>query len=76
MVLIVADDMGYGDFGAFGDGSPRTPTLDHLVSQGLCFTQHYSASCVCAPARAAAMLQALETWFETVDAERRRIPPS
>lgn len=53
ILLIVADDMGYGDFGVFGDGLPKTPTLDGLVGEGLCLTQHYSASPVCSPARAA-----------------------
>ena len=52
IVLIVADDMGYGDFSCFNGGVSRTPTLDQLVDEGLCFTQHYSASPVCAPARA------------------------
>jgi arylsulfatase A-like enzyme len=52
IVLIVADDMGYGDFGCFNDGLSDTPTLDQLVCDGLCLTQHYSASPVCAPARA------------------------
>src|SRR5688572_25645409 len=52
IVLILADDMGYGDFGCFSEGLARTPTLDHLVADGLCLTQHYSASPVCAPARA------------------------
>jgi arylsulfatase A len=51
-VQIVVDDMGYGDFGVFGDGA-STPALDHLVKESVCFTQHYSGSCVCAPARAA-----------------------
>jgi arylsulfatase A len=53
MVLIVADDMGYGDFGVFNNGLVRTPNLDQLVAEGLCLTQHYSASPVCSPARAA-----------------------
>jgi arylsulfatase A len=53
VLLIVADDMGYGDFGRFGDGGPRTPTLDRLIDEGLCLTQHYSGSPVCSPARAA-----------------------
>lgn len=53
IVLILADDMGYGDFGVFGDGRPRTPVLDGLVGEGLCLTQHYSGAPVCAPARAA-----------------------
>ena len=52
IVLIVADDMGYGDFGCFNGGASHTPTLDQLVSEGTCLTQHYSASPVCAPARA------------------------
>lgn len=53
VILIVADDMGYGDFGCFGDGTARTPHLDRLVREGACFRQHYSASPICAPARAA-----------------------
>jgi arylsulfatase A-like enzyme len=53
VVLIVADDMGYGDFGLFSEGRTRTPALDRLVSEGICLTQHYSGSPVCAPARAA-----------------------
>ena len=52
IVLILADDMGYGDFGCFNEGLTDTPTLDHLVEEGVCLTQHYSASPVCAPARA------------------------
>lgn len=52
IVFVLADDMGYGDFGCFNDGLSQTPTLDHLVAEGICLTQHYSASPVCAPARA------------------------
>ena len=44
--------MGYGDFGVFGDGTPQTPYLDRLAHEGLSLTHHYSASPVCAPARA------------------------
>jgi arylsulfatase A len=53
IVLILADDMGYGDFGAFGDGSPQTPAIDGLIAAGTCLTQHYAGSPVCAPSRAA-----------------------
>lgn len=53
VLLIVADDMGYGDFSVFNAGRTETPALDRLVSEGVCLTQHYSASPVCAPARAA-----------------------
>jgi arylsulfatase A len=52
VVFIMADDMGYGDFGIFNNGPAKTPALDQLIEQGLCLTQHYSASCVCTPARA------------------------
>ena len=53
IIFILADDMGYGDFGVFNDGKVKTPTLDQLVSQSLCLSQHYSGSPVCSPARAA-----------------------
>lgn len=53
ILLVLADDMGYGDFGFFNDGRTRTPTLDRLMAESVCLTQHYSASPVCAPARAA-----------------------
>jgi uncharacterized repeat protein (TIGR01451 family) len=52
IVFIVADDMGYGDFGCFNYGASQTPALDHLIHEGVSLTQHYSASPVCAPARA------------------------
>ena len=52
ILFILADDMGYGDFGCFNGGISHTPTLDDLVAAGTCLTQHYSASPVCAPARA------------------------
>src|SRR5271169_3402315 len=53
--LILADDMGSGDFGCFNYGASKTPVLDQLISEGVCLTQHYSASPVCAPARASLM---------------------
>ena len=53
VVLVVADDMGYGDFGAFSEGAVHTPTLDSLIAEGTCLTQHYAGSAVCSPSRAA-----------------------
>jgi arylsulfatase A-like enzyme len=53
ILLIVADDMGYGDFGVFNDGPARTPCLDALVDQSICLTQHYAGSPACSPSRAA-----------------------
>lgn len=55
IILIIADDMGYGDFGLFNNQISCTPTLDALVDEGIVLTQHYSASPVCTPARAALM---------------------
>ena len=55
IILIIADDMGYGDFGIFNNQISCTPHLDALVDEGVTLTQHYSASPVCAPARAALM---------------------
>ena len=53
VILIVADDMGYGDFACFGNSAVRTPNLDRLAAESTSFRQHYSASPICAPARAA-----------------------
>ncbi len=55
VVLVLVDDMGYGDFGIFNDGLTQTPSLDQLAAEGVCLTQHYAGSCVCAPSRAALM---------------------
>ena len=55
IILIIADDMGYGDFGIFNNQVSCTPHLDALVEEGITLTQHYSAAPVCAPARAALM---------------------
>ena len=52
VVVIVADDMGYGDLGFFNDGRSSTPHLNAIAGEGVCLTQHYSGSPVCAPARA------------------------
>jgi arylsulfatase A-like enzyme len=53
LVLILADDLGYGDVGAFGNPTAQTPNLDRLASEGVSLAQHYSGSPMCAPARAA-----------------------
>ena len=52
IILIVADDLGYADIGAFGQKHIKTPHLDKMASKGLMLTQFYSASTVCAPSRA------------------------
>ncbi|MBD0257980.1 MAG: sulfatase, partial [Cytophagales bacterium] len=52
IVFILADDLGYGDVGAFGATDIRTPNIDGLARRGIKFTQFYSPSPVCSPARA------------------------
>ena len=51
VIYILADDLGYGELGSYGQTLIKTPNLDHLASQGMRFTQHYSGSPVCAPSR-------------------------
>ena len=55
IILIVADDLGYGDLGSYGQRFIRTPNLDRMAREGLRFTQFYAASPVCAPSRASLM---------------------
>ena len=55
VVLIVADDLGYGEVGCYGQEIIRTPHLDRLAREGMRFTQFYSGQAVCAPARCALM---------------------
>ncbi|GAB3800460.1 sulfatase [Spirosoma humi] len=50
-VIILADDLGYGDIGTFGATDVRTPNIDRLATNGLKFTDFYSTSPVCTPTR-------------------------
>src|SRR5690606_34654754 len=50
IVLILADDLGYGELGSYGQDRIRTPHLDALAAGGMRFTSFYSGSPVCAPA--------------------------
>jgi arylsulfatase A-like enzyme len=51
IILILADDLGYGELGSYGQEKIRTPNIDRLAEEGMRFTQHYSGSPVCAPSR-------------------------
>lgn len=53
IILIVADDMGYGDCGCYGSQDIRTPCLDTLATEGVRFTDFHSNGAVCSPTRAA-----------------------
>ncbi|QOD60918.1 arylsulfatase [Polaribacter haliotis] len=51
IIYILADDLGYGELGSYGQDKIETPNIDALAKNGMLFTQHYSGAPVCAPAR-------------------------
>ncbi len=55
IILILADDLGYGDLGAYGQRRIATPNLDRLAAEGMRFTDFYAGAPVCAPSRAVLM---------------------
>lgn len=55
ILLVVADDLGYGDLACFGDPNVKTPSIDRLASEGVKLTDCYSAAAVCSPARTGLM---------------------
>lgn len=55
IIFILADDLGYGDLGCYGQKRIKTPHLDKLAAEGLRFTDFYAGSTVCAPSRCVLM---------------------
>ena len=55
IIYILADDLGWGDLGCYGQKTLRTPNLDRMAKEGIRFTRHYSGSTVCAPSRCVLM---------------------
>jgi len=55
IIFILADDLGYGDVGCYGQQKVETPHIDALAAHGLRFTQFYAGTAVCAPSRASLM---------------------
>lgn len=55
VIFILADDLGYGDVGAFGQTLIKTPHIDQLAAEGTKFTQAYAGATVCAPSRCCLM---------------------
>ncbi|MES2692324.1 MAG: arylsulfatase [Verrucomicrobiota bacterium] len=55
VIFILADDLGYGDLGAFGQKILQTPNIDKIAAEGMRFTQAYAGATVCAPSRCTLM---------------------
>jgi len=55
IIFIMADDLGYGDLGCYGQKHLKTPNIDKLASEGVRFTQAYAGGPVCTPSRSVLM---------------------
>ena len=55
IVLLMADDLGYGDLSYFGSPAVKTPHLDRLASEGMKCTRFYAGSAACSPTRASVL---------------------
>jgi arylsulfatase A len=77
IVFILADDLGYGDLGCYGQKVIKTPHLDRLAGQGMRFTDFYAGSTVCAPSRSCLMtgLHTGHTYLRGNGAHRLRPNP-
>jgi arylsulfatase A len=73
VLLIQADDLGYGDLSVYGQTRFQTPALDRLAREGMRFTQYYAGSTVCAPSRAA-LMTGLHMGHATVRGNNPRVP--
>jgi arylsulfatase A-like enzyme len=71
IVFILADDLAMGDLGCYGQKKIRTPSLDRLASEGTRFTQAYTGTSVCAPARTS-LMTGLHMGHAPVRANRKR----
>lgn len=73
IVFILADDLGYGDIGPYGQRQILTPNLDRLATQGIKFTNVYAGAAVCAPSRSV-LMTGLHTGHTAVRANAGTIP--
>jgi len=73
IVIILADDLGYGDLGCYGHPTIRTPNLDRMAAEGMRFTDFYVAACVCTPSRAALLTGRLPIRSGMAGSEKRRV---
>ena len=76
IIVIFADDLGYGDLGTFGNPTIKTPNLDQMASEGMKFTQFYVGASVCTPSRAALMTGRLPIRNGMCSSKRRVLFPN
>lgn len=76
IVVLFADDLGYGDLGVFGHPTIRTPNLDRMAAEGMKLTQMYSAAPVCTPSRAALLTGRLPQRSGMASDKRRVLFPN
>ena len=67
VIYILADDLGYGDIGCYGQQKIKTPNIDRMAQEGMLFTQHYAGCTVSAPSRCSLM-----TGLHTIKRSSRR----
>src|SRR6266700_5993760 len=73
IIIILADDLGYGDLGCYGHPTIRTPNLDRMASEGMRFTDFYVAACVCTPSRAGLLTGRLPIRTGMAGSEKHRV---
>lgn len=75
VIVVLADDLGYGDLGSYGHPTIRTPSLDRLASEGQRWTSFYAGAPVCSPSRAALLTGRLPVRTGVYGRERRDAGP-
>ena len=75
VVYILADDLGYGDVGCYGQQIIKTPNIDRMAKEGMLFTQHYAGCTVSAPSRCS-LMTGLHTGHTQVRTQSLHLLPS
>ena len=76
IVIMLADDLGYGDLGCYGHPTIRTPNLDRMAAEGIRFTDFYACAVVCTPSRAGLLTGRYPIRTGMTDDKRRVLFPN